>query len=258
MASNSKPVSRKSENTSTGDSGTGRKVKPKPRSQPKETSSESASRPGNKGRAIKPVQTRSVQRFELLLRATDELLAEREPQAVGIYDIAERAGVAPASVYHFFPSKEAAFLALAERYLAELAEVGAQAHDRSAMRNWPDLFEFAINRAVDFYNAHPVFRKLFLGGAVSAEIREREVAFNARISAGGYSWMQRYFLMPYLADPKMRFAVIWSIFDGICVTSQVRYGQITEEFRAQALNAVVAYGRTFLPDVVLLRPPDEA
>jgi len=232
----------------------------KPRSTARSTpkSPTGMSRATSKVRATKPVQTRSLQRFDLLLRATDELLAERDPQDVGIYDIAERAGVAPASVYHFFPSKEAAFLALAERYLAELAEVSSRPHDQAAMRNWPDLLELAINRAVDFYNAHPVFRKLFLGGAVSAEIREREVAFNARISENGYSWMQRYFLMPYLPDPAMRFSVIWSIFDGICVTSQVRDGVISDAFREQAVTAVVAYGRTFLPEVVPLRPPDDA
>jgi AcrR family transcriptional regulator len=211
-----------------------------------------------KVRATKPVQSRSVQRFDLLLRATDELLSEREPRDVGIYDIADRAGVAPASVYHFFPSKEAAFLALAERYLTDLALLGARAHDPSSLRNWPDLLELAIHRAIDFYNEHPVFRKLFLGGGVSADIREREVAYNALIAENGYDWMQRYFLMPYLPDPAMRFSVIWSIFDGICVTSQVREGLISDAFRAQAVMAVIAYCRTFLPDVVPLRPPEPA
>lgn len=216
----------------------------------------SAPRSNTKVRATKPVQERSIRRFDELLLAVDELLAAREPEDVGIYDIAKQAGVAPASVYHFFPSKEAAFLALAERYLGELSEVSARPHDPSSIRNWPDLFELAINRAVDFYNTHPVFRKLFLGGAVSADIREREVAFNARISENGYGWMQRYFLMPYLPDSSLRFSVIWSIFDGICVTSQVREGEITDAFRAQAVTAVVAYCRTFLPEVVPLRPPE--
>ncbi|OYW87702.1 MAG: hypothetical protein B7Z22_03915 [Hyphomonas sp. 32-62-5] len=46
------------------------------------------------------------------------LLADHSPDEIGLYQIADQANVPPGSVYHFFPTKEAAFLALANRYLS--------------------------------------------------------------------------------------------------------------------------------------------
>jgi AcrR family transcriptional regulator len=65
----------------------------------------------------KPVQKRSRERYERLLDATESLLSAQDAGSVGLYDIAKHANVPPASVYHFFPTKEAAFVALAERFL---------------------------------------------------------------------------------------------------------------------------------------------
>ena len=55
-------------------------------------------------------------RFKKLLEATDSLVAEMSIQDIGLYQIAERAQVPTASVYHFFPTKEAALLALAAEH----------------------------------------------------------------------------------------------------------------------------------------------
>jgi hypothetical protein len=53
----------------------------------------------------------------------------------------------------------------------------------------------------------------------------------------------------------MKFSVVWSIYDGITLTSYQRHGRVTEEYREELLRAAIAYCRTFLPDVLPLRPP---
>lgn len=204
----------------------------------------------------KPLQKRSRERFEKLIDATDTLLARREMHEIGLYDIAQRAKVPPASAYHFLPTKEAAFVALAERYMEQFYQATRlEPFDRSLIGRWSDLFELYTDRIIGFYNSNPTLLKLFFTGPVSAEIRTLEAAYLQTFSANGYQWMNSYFEMPYLPDAEMKFSVISAIYDGITMRSYLRYGQVTREFQKELVEAVIAYGRTFLPDVLPLRPP---
>jgi AcrR family transcriptional regulator len=204
----------------------------------------------------RPLQERSRQRVEKLLDATDKLLASHEASEVGLYDIARVAKVPPASVYHFFPTKEAAFVALAERYLQRLYKAVRETPlDRKRIRHWSDVFILGSHRILNFYNRNPVLLKLFFGGALSPEIRRRDDEYLRGLSEGGYDWLNRYFCMPYLPDAEMKFSVIWSIYDGVTLTSYQRHGGVTEAYHEEMLRAVIAYCRTFLPDVLPLRPP---
>lgn len=204
----------------------------------------------------KPLQERSRQRVEKLLDATDKLLAAHEPGEVGLYDIARVAKVPPASVYHFFPTKEAAFVALAERYLQRLYKVVRETPlDRKRIRHWSDVFILGSQRSFDFYNRNPVLLKLFFGGALSPEIRRRDDEYLRGLSEGGYGWLNRYFCMPYLPEAEMKFSVILSIYDGITLTSYQRHGRVTEAYHEEMLRVIIAYCRTFLPEVLPLRPP---
>ena len=61
--------------------------------------------------ARRPQRKPGQVRFRKLLDALDELLATSNVQDIGLYQIAAKAKVPNASVYHFFPSTEAALLA---------------------------------------------------------------------------------------------------------------------------------------------------
>ena len=208
----------------------------------------------------KPLQTRSRERVRILLDAANALLAEREISEVGLYDIAERAGVPSASVYHFFPTKESAYVALAERYLERLYELTRLTPlNRSQIRRWPDFFALSSSRFIEFYHNNPVLLKIFFGGGLNGEVRQRDVEYVRILSEQSYGWMDQYFVMPYIPDAQLHFSVILSINDGITLTSYLRHGYVTQEFQEEMLAAVIAYGRTFLPDVLPIRPsPEEA
>src|SRR5579859_6857501 len=64
----------------------------------------------------KPVQARGRARYEAILDVLESLLAESDWDQIGYYQIVERAGMPAASVYHFFPSRNALAGALADRY----------------------------------------------------------------------------------------------------------------------------------------------
>ena len=65
-----------------------------------------------------PTQERSKKRVDAILQSSKQLIAEKGSAKLKIHDIAERAGVTPASIYQYFPSKNAIMLALVDSVLA--------------------------------------------------------------------------------------------------------------------------------------------
>ena len=208
-------------------------------------------------RARQPAQKRSRIRFQALLDSAAELLKECDFGEVGLYDIAQHASVPPASVYHFFPTKEAAFVALAQRFFDTQSEILLQPSPEHGLLGWPDHLRVRYDRAVEFYNANPAFSRIMFSGSVTAEIRRIDVEFISTTKHSAYDWLSRYYVMPYLPDAGLKFTVLVGIYDGIWAASYARHGHISTAFRREALRAGIAYCRTFLPDVLPLREPDK-
>lgn len=206
----------------------------------------------------RPSQQRSRLRFKLLLDAADALLLDNETTDVGLYDIAAAAKVPPASVYHLFPTKEAAFVALAERYLTGLSQHIVRPVELGQLRRWHDFVAIELHRAVDYYNRHPVMSKLFFGANVIPDIRLLDVRNVSAASASTYGRMDKLFEMPYLHDFDTKFAALIGIYDGIWMTSYARHGRITDAFARESELAGIAYCETFLPAVIPLRAPPGA
>jgi AcrR family transcriptional regulator len=207
------------------------------------------------GEPRRPSQQRSRLRFEVLLDAADALLGDRETTEVGLYDIAGAAKVPPASVYHLFPTKEAAFVALAERYLAGLSNHVTAPVSSGQLRRWQDLVALELHRAVEYYNDHKVMSKLFFGANVVRDVRILDVRNVEAASASTYDRMNALFEMPYLYDADTKFAALIGIYDGIWMTSYARHGRITADFARETELAGLAYCQTFLPAVIPLRAP---
>jgi AcrR family transcriptional regulator len=191
----------------------------------------------------------------MLLDAADRLLADHETTDVGLYDIAAAAEVPPASVYHLFPTKEAALVALAERYLRGMSDFMVRPEDVVNYEKWQDFIGIEMGRAGQFYNEHPVMAKLFFGANVVREVRTLD-ARNVEAASGSiHQRMNEIFEMPYLRNSDVKFATMIGIYDGVWMTSYSRHGHITEPFAREAETAAIAYCGTFLPAVVPLRRP---
>jgi AcrR family transcriptional regulator len=194
-----------------------------------------------------PSRGRGILRYTALLDATEELLHVDDPDAIGLYQIAERAGVPPASAYHFFPTKEAAFVALAERYAARLVATHRTPIEASSILNWPDLFGIDARRAMDFYNANRPALKIFYGGYGGVEGRKVDRVTMEGLAQSSYARANRIFHMPYLSDTVRPFEVRLSILDAIWTSSVQRHGMITDEYHHEAYAACIAYFSLYLP-----------
>ncbi len=62
----------------------------------------------------RPAQERSRKRYDAILNAAKSLIAKKGSAQLKIHEIAELAQVTPASIYQYFPSKNAITLALAQ------------------------------------------------------------------------------------------------------------------------------------------------
>lgn len=81
----------------------------------------------------RPVQRRSAETVDRILAAAARLFDEDGYRATTTNHVAEAAGISVGSLYQYFPNKDSLLVALAERHLAETAEVfGAHLADLAA------------------------------------------------------------------------------------------------------------------------------
>lgn len=195
-----------------------------------------------------PSRGRGVLRFTALLDATADLLHEQAPDEIGLYQIAERAGVPAASVYHFFPTKEAAYVALASRCSEELLAVHRQPIEARLITSWQELYRIDARRAMDFYNGYPPYLKIIYGGYGGVDAHNVDKVLALSFSTSSYDRLNRIFHMPVIRDAEKKFEVRLGILDSVWQISVRRHGSITEEYFEESLKAAFAYARLYIPD----------
>jgi AcrR family transcriptional regulator len=113
-----------------------------------------------------PQQERGERRVGAILDAAAEVIAEVGVEAATTNAIAERAGAAVGSLYHFFPNKEAIIRALAARYEAELREISRQAMPAAAQQLSTALMaEAIIEPLARFMERNPAYLPVFYATA---------------------------------------------------------------------------------------------
>lgn len=201
-----------------------------------------------------PRQQRSRERYDLLLDAADALVKEAGIGGVGIYEIARRANVPPASAYHFFPSVEAVLTELAGRYIARLREVAmAPAPPDVVAAGWQQLLMLRVDRVIDFYNSNPVARRLFLAGDIATSIRKMDIEDSNQAAERVHDYLRRHYILPEIPDRFLKFSTLIGLQEGIWRIAVAQHGTITPEFVTEAKRAVLRYAETFLPPRLPLR-----
>ncbi|PYE30800.1 TetR family transcriptional regulator [Rhizobium sp. PP-F2F-G38] len=200
-----------------------------------------------------PMRKRGVERFEVLLDATEALIADRTNDDVSLAQIAEKAGVPLASVYHFFPNRNAAFVALAERFHNALRTM-AQEPLQPPISGWQEVVASRQRIGANYLNAHPAALRLFMGAGVSVDVRNTDLNGNADLARGRVKFLDHYFEMPKIKDLEKRIAISIALMDGIWALSYSVYGRITDEYVEESTRASVTYLRSFLPEFIEFRP----
>jgi AcrR family transcriptional regulator len=196
----------------------------------------------------RPSRGRGIARYQALLEATESLLQDANPDQIGLYQIAEKAGVPPASVYHFFPTKEAAYQALAERYLEGLLEVHRQPIEARRIHSWQDLVAIDMRRAMDYYNARPPMLKILYGGYGGVEARNIDILVTEQMSEAAADRLNLIFHAPVQRDAAKKTQISLALLDAIWTISVRLHGRITEEYFDESYRVLVTYRRFYLPE----------
>lgn len=120
-----------------------------------------------------PTQERSREKYEQILHAAKQLIGERGNDAVSMREIAKAAGVAPSSIYQYFPDKNAILAAIMQDYFDQVDTLLQALTDR--VRTVDEL-SAALDAGVDQFYAlfarEPVLATLWAGIQANTVLRE--------------------------------------------------------------------------------------
>lgn len=187
-------------------------------------------------------------RRQKLLAAAKELSATRPIAEISLADVCEKADIPRASAYHFFPNVEAIFLALrflnAMEIFKKLQDVDASKYSR-----WQAYVTAMVDIGVEVIQADPTVARLiyetntpdFEGNDFGSEI-EKE------ISQMVYNNLAQHYKMPSLDSIQKQLLVAYGIINGVFILAYRSEKEITDAYRQEAITAVIAYLRCYLPE----------
>jgi AcrR family transcriptional regulator len=118
---------------------------------------------------------RGEQRRQDLLRAAAAVFGRLGYHETTTNAIAGEAGVSPATLYNFFPNKEAIASTLATNYARQMAEE-EQAIDSEGSLSFAEAIQQLLDVCMSFNRRHPEFHTLVVDAPLSATAREEKQA----------------------------------------------------------------------------------
>ena len=192
-------------------------------------------------------QVRGRARRELLIQATKDLLDEQLLDSISLADIAERAGIPTGSAYHFFPSVNSAFAALAEQFAEELDNAISAPYKVAVGADWSDILNQAIDRACAIYQDSPAYQQLIIGGKAPPEIKLTDRVNDEVLGRLLINAISQHFVLPDFPRATEIFFYSVEIIDLLFMLSVLREDRISEAMIVEAKRAAYAYLRIYLP-----------
>ena len=192
-------------------------------------------------------QARGRARRELLIQTTKDLLDEQPLDTISLAVVAEHAGIPTGSAYHFFPSLNSLYEALAERFAEELDAAISAPYEIADDAVWVDIFYQAIDRGRAIYEASPAYRQLIISGQAPAGIKLSDRVNDQLLGRLLIEAIGEHFLLPDIPRAADIFFYAVEIVDLFWMLSMMRENEISEEIVVEAKRAGNAYLRVYLP-----------
>jgi AcrR family transcriptional regulator len=203
---------------------------------------------------VRKPRASSQTRIAGILAAARELLAEQGVAALSIYSVAERAGIPPSSVYHFFASVPALLEALvADIHSAFRACLLAPvAHD--SLRDWRDLSRLVEQRMLAIYAEDAAARQLILAQHGLAEVNQADRQHDIELGQLMQALFERHFPLPQLPDDVDVFALAMELGDRVYARSVQMHDAVTPRMAEEGMRVFDAYLSLYLPPHLPKRP----
>ena len=184
-----------------------------------------------------PVQKRSRERYEHILKQAAGLLAEKGSEAFRMSELVERTGVAFGSLYQYFPDKLSLIEAVRSHHFEDVLRVIRKAMDRE--RPVRQFAEALVDGMIDAHLEHPALHRVMLDEVPGhADARAAHDSFRAE-------YLSRYAaaIAPYrrIAKRQRIAEVLSSAVEGV-IHNAARRGQLkAPELKRELVHLICAY-----------------
>ncbi|MGD9863158.1 MAG: TetR/AcrR family transcriptional regulator [Pseudodonghicola sp.] len=212
--------------------------------------------PSVEHQARQPVQSRSLARFELILRTFDEMLMTSSIEDISFYDIAERAEVSPASISYLFPTMGALRVEALRRQLSHIAKL----HEARRVQNggsqritWQEGARANLEYYRDYLHANRNVAEILMGPIPNQEIRRACIEENDKLAQTRVAEFEKRYILPPLPGLKQAFSYCHECVDTLWARSYAQEARITDEIFEATYRLEIAYLRTLLPEILTWR-----
>ena len=125
-----------------------------------------------------PVQQRSRDRLERVLRVAEGLIVERGFANLNMNEIAEIANVNISTIYAYFPNSKSLLRAIALRYIEEAERRAKELYGRVSDLNSPPekMVDEIVDVVIEFYQTHPNWNAIWRGMQSDNELLAMDIA----------------------------------------------------------------------------------
>jgi len=195
----------------------------------------------------RPSQARGIAKFNQILDAAHAIIDEQGVNGFSLYDIAERAAVAPGSVYHFFPNLTAVFGALVERYDETFARLVSEPLLAPERESWETILITQTERSRRFINAHRPAMLLILGPGQSWQSRLIDTVGDTHNAHAMIATIRESFVVPDRPDPAELMHNAIRCLESLWQLSFQRHGEVTDEMAEETNKVMIAYLSLYWP-----------
>ncbi|WP_028238587.1 TetR/AcrR family transcriptional regulator [Stutzerimonas azotifigens] len=189
----------------------------------------------------------SQARIDAILEAARTLLAEQGVGGLSMYAVAERAGLPPSSVYHFFPSVPALLEGLIAQVHEAFRDCLAQPLDGPVPARWQELSRKIELRMLAIYERDPAARQLILAQHGLAEVTRADLSHDIELGRAMRVLFESHFVLPPLPEEPDVFSLALELGDRVYARSIQQYGEITARMAEEGMRVFDAYLGLYLP-----------
>ena len=192
-------------------------------------------------------QARSLERRRIILESARGLLGTVPVNELSLYQVAEKAGIPPSSLYHFFPKVEMLLDALVDEIFSDFDDILDAPLDPDKVQHWSDIIRQLQERNISYYRENRYVRNLILGQHVASTIRHADYRHDDLLGCRTQRFHEQFYMLPPLPTHFNIFAIAIQIADKVYSISHQEFGNITDVMAQEGINAAVAYLSSYLP-----------
>lgn len=186
-----------------------------------------------------PVQKRSRERLERVLRVAEDLIVERGFATLNMKEIAEIADVNISTIYAYFPNSQSLLRVIALRYIKESERRAKELYGKVADLDSPKekMIDDIMDVVIEFYQTHPNWNAIWRGVQSDNELMALDIEDTHRNSAILGSLLKK--MDPELDDDADLTAMILTTINGAVIRLAAELGVREREAMYRKLRQLV-------------------